>query len=61
MKLRMENLVQSLRNKVQLIGNIGSDPKVTVLESGSKTVRFSMAAKSNVAREVATGEEMGQT
>ena len=35
--------MSTLRNKVQLIGNIGSDPKVTVLESGSKTVRFSMA------------------
>lgn len=35
--------MSTLRNKVQLIGNIGSDPKVTILESGSKTVRFSMA------------------
>lgn len=35
--------MSTLRNKVQLIGNIGSDPKITVLESGSKTVRFSIA------------------
>ena len=35
--------MSTLRNKVQLIGNIGNDPKISVLESGSKTVRFAMA------------------
>jgi len=33
----------NLRNKVQLIGNIGNDPKITNLENNSKVVRFSLA------------------
>ena len=35
--------MSTLRNKVQLIGNIGNEPKITNLESGNKVVRFSMA------------------
>ena len=35
--------MSTLRNKVQLIGNIGNEPKVTNLESGNKVARFSMA------------------
>ena len=33
----------NLRNKVQLIGNLGNDPKITNLENNSKVVRFSLA------------------
>lgn len=33
----------NLRNKVQLIGNLGNDPVVRVFESGKKIVRFSLA------------------
>lgn len=33
----------NLRNKVQLIGNVGNDPEMTVLESGKKVIRFSLA------------------
>lgn len=32
-----------LRNKVQLIGNLGMDPEVTVLESGKKLAKMSVA------------------
>ncbi len=33
----------NLRNRVQLIGNLGTDPKVTNFESGNKQARFSVA------------------
>ncbi|MEM7487350.1 MAG: single-stranded DNA-binding protein, partial [Bacteroidota bacterium] len=33
----------TLRNKVQLIGNVGNEPKITNLESGNRVARFSMA------------------
>ncbi len=32
-----------MKNKVQLIGNIGKDPVVTVTEKGKKVARFSLA------------------
>ncbi len=35
--------MSTLKNKVQLIGNVGQDPEITVLESGKKVTRFSMA------------------
>ncbi|MEM9647023.1 MAG: single-stranded DNA-binding protein [Bacteroidota bacterium] len=35
--------MNSLRNKVQLIGNLGNDPEVVILESGSKLAKFSVA------------------
>ena len=35
--------MNALRNKVLLIGNLGQDPEVMVLESGSKMARFSVA------------------
>ena len=35
--------MSTLRNKVQLIGNIGNEPKIMNLESGNKVARFSMA------------------
>ena len=37
----------NLKNRVQLIGNLGSDPKVKEFESGKKMARFSVAT-SNV-------------
>ena len=33
----------SLRNKVQLIGNLGKSPDVKITEAGKKLVRFSVA------------------
>lgn len=35
--------MKSLRNKVQLIGNLGMDPEVKNLNNGKKVARFSMA------------------
>ncbi len=35
--------MSNLRNKVQLIGNVGDTPKITILESGHKVARFPMA------------------
>lgn len=33
----------TLRNQVQLIGNLGNDPEIIALESGKKLARFSLA------------------
>ncbi|MBU3713747.1 MAG: single-stranded DNA-binding protein [Ferruginibacter sp.] len=33
----------SLRNKVQLIGNLGKDPEVKKIDSGKKLAKFSVA------------------
>lgn len=35
--------MSTLRNKVQLIGNLGIDPEVVNLESGKKLVKFTIA------------------
>lgn len=35
--------MSKFRNHVQLIGNIGEDPKITNLDSGKKVARFLMA------------------
>jgi single-strand DNA-binding protein len=35
--------MNSLRNKVQLIGNLGNDPEIITLESGKKIAKFSLA------------------
>ena len=35
--------MNTLRNRVQLIGNLGQDPEPKTLESGKKVVRFSLA------------------
>lgn len=35
--------MNSLRNKVQLIGNLGNDPEIIVLENGTKLAKFSIA------------------
>ena len=51
--------MSTLRNKVQLIGNIGNDPKISVLESGTKTVRFAMAT--NEYYKNAKGEKVQST
>ncbi len=39
--------MSNLRNKVQLIGNVGNNPEMTVLESGKKLIRFSLATNEN--------------
>ena len=35
--------MNALKNKVQLIGNLGMDPEVLTLENGNKLARFSIA------------------
>jgi single-strand DNA-binding protein len=35
--------MKSLRNSVQLIGNLGMDPEVKEVSNGNKMVRFSLA------------------
>jgi len=35
--------MNALRNRVQLIGNLGQDPEVMILEKGGKMARFSVA------------------
>ena len=35
--------MSTIRNHVQLIGNIGQEPTITNLESGKKVARFSLA------------------
>lgn len=35
--------MRTLKNHVQLIGNVGQEPQITNLESGKKVARFSLA------------------
>lgn len=35
--------MSTLRNKVQLIGNLGNDPEILNMDSGKKLVKFSLA------------------
>lgn len=35
--------MNNLRNRVQLIGNLGQDPETKTLESGKKVVKFTVA------------------
>ena len=35
--------MKSIKNQVQLIGNVGQEPTITNLESGKKVARFSIA------------------
>jgi single-strand DNA-binding protein len=35
--------MNSLRNKVQLIGNLGNDPEIITMENGNKLAKFSVA------------------
>ena len=53
------SVMSNLRNKVQLIGNVGNDPEMTVLESGKKVIRFSLATNENYKN--AKGEKVQST
>jgi single-strand DNA-binding protein len=35
--------MNNLRNKVQLIGNLGADPEIKIFDSGKKNARLSLA------------------
>jgi len=49
----------ALKNKVQLIGNLGSNPEIRVTESGRKWARFSVAT--NETYRSAKGEKVTET
>ena len=49
----------ALKNKVQLIGNLGNAPEVKTLESGKKMARFSVAT--NEVYRNAKGEKVTET
>ena len=48
-----------MRNKVQLIGNLGMNPEVKTLESGKQMVRFSLAT--NESYRNAKGDRITET
>ena len=51
--------MNSLKNRVQLIGHLGMDPEIRNLESGKKLARFSMAT--NETYQNAKGEKVVET
>ncbi|NQY07074.1 MAG: single-stranded DNA-binding protein [Flavobacteriaceae bacterium] len=51
--------MNTLRNKVQLIGNLGTQPEVVTLESGKRLVKFAMAT--NDYYKNAEGEKIQET
>jgi len=51
--------MSTLRNKVQLIGNLGNQPEVITLESGKKLAKFTMAT--NDSYKNAQGEKITDT
>ena len=51
--------MNSLRNKVQLIGNLGNDPEIQTLENGTKLAKFSIAT--NETYKNAKGEKVTDT
>ena len=51
--------MSTLRNKVQLIGNLGNDPEIINLESGKMLAKFSIAT--NESYKNAKGEKVTDT
>ena len=51
--------MNSLKNKVQLIGNLGMNPEIKTLESGKKLAKFSIAT--NESYKNAKGEKIEDT
>jgi single-strand DNA-binding protein len=51
--------MSTLRNKVQLIGNLGINPEIITLESGKKLAKFSLAT--NESYKNAQGEKVIDT
>jgi single-strand DNA-binding protein len=39
--------MNALRNKVQLIGNVGHEPEIKTLDSGKKVAKFTLATNEN--------------
>ncbi len=51
--------MNTLRNKVQLIGNLGNNPEIITLDSGKKLAKFSIATNENYKN--AQGEKITET
>jgi single-strand DNA-binding protein len=51
--------MNSLRNKVTLIGNLGADPELKEFESGKKLARFSIATNETYTNK--SGEKVQET
>jgi len=51
--------MSTLRNKVQLIGNLGNNPEIITLDSGKKLAKFSIAT--NESYKNAQGEKVTET
>ena len=51
--------MSTLRNKVQLIGNLGNDPEIIALESGRKLAKFSLTT--NESYKDVNGEKQTKT
>ena len=51
--------MNTLKNKVQLIGNLGNDPEIINLESGKMLAKFSIATNENYKN--AQGEKITDT
>ena len=51
--------MNTLRNKVQLIGNLGNNPEIITLDSGKKLAKFSIAT--NETYKNAQGEKVTDT
>ena len=51
--------MSTLRNKVQLIGNLGNDPEIITLENGKKLAKFSLAT--NETYKNGQGEKITET
>ena len=39
--------MNALKNKVQLIGNLGQDPEIVTMDNGNKLAKFSLATSEN--------------
>ncbi len=55
----MPNAMNSLRNKVMLIGNLGQDPEVRSFDNGRTVARFSLATTDSYRD--ATGNKVTET
>lgn len=51
--------MNTLRNRVQLIGNLGQDPEMKTLENGKKVAKFTLATKDD--HKNADGQKVSET
>jgi single-strand DNA-binding protein len=58
-KPKKNNFMYALKNKVQLIGNLGGNPEIRTTESGKKMARFSVAT--NESYRTAKGDKVSET